>query len=269
MSDTCTSCTLDLGNVDLPTAPTDDIESERATIRSTEKITLQVGERLFHTTVGSLVKRSEYFEAFFSGRWPVNKQDNDSIFIDTDPGAFEHVLNYLRRGVFPLAFDRQRGHDYSLYAKIFEEAKYFQCPLLIVWLEDECYYKCVTWQVSTEIQETAMPETGGDSSFNDCLLTSCSKNDEKIYICPRSIDIHRGNPQKCGRQCRNAQGDDGPEYETKKVISGWLVTRSRYQFNRGWMTDFAYVQLLTLFNELFIDALFRDSFINHLRNKHL
>jgi BTB/POZ domain-containing protein KCTD9 len=94
------------------------------------------------------------------------------------PGAFEYVLNYLRRGVFPLAFDRQKGHDYSLYAKIFEEAKYFQCPLLIMRLEDECYYKCVTWQVSTEIQENPMPETCGDSNFNDCLLTSCSKKDD-------------------------------------------------------------------------------------------
>lgn len=91
-------------------------------------ITLDVCGRKFITTVGSLTKRSEYFAAFIFSLWVLPSY----IFIDADPAVFEHVLKYLRRGVFPLAFNcgsvssstgkKTSGHDYGLvciYMKMF------------------------------------------------------------------------------------------------------------------------------------------------------
>lgn len=98
---------------------------------SLEQVTLQIGEKKFHTLIGTLTQRSDYSRAFFSGKFTVKKQDDGSIFIDADPVLFEYLLKYFRRGVFPLAFDKAKSHNYALYAELLEEARYFQCPALI------------------------------------------------------------------------------------------------------------------------------------------
>ncbi|KAF3484276.1 uncharacterized protein GIQ15_03600 [Arthroderma uncinatum] len=218
--------------------------------KMSEPITLQVGEGRYHTTAGTLIERSDYFKAYFSGKWTIPKMDDGSIFIDGDSSSFEHVLKYLRRGVFPLAFDAAKGHDYQLYAAVLEEAKYFQCPQLVTWLEDKCYRKCITWHDSTEPFEERMSSSRGDSSVGDWSLLPCGTTEKMTYICPRGIGLHRGNPQECGRQCRNAQGDDDPKYDLEKFTSEWLVSKTTYVFNSGWMTDSG------------------DSFLEHVQTKY-
>ncbi|KAK0615154.1 hypothetical protein B0T17DRAFT_619960 [Bombardia bombarda] len=81
---------------------------------STEEVVLNAGGRKYTTTVGTLVDRSEFFASLSSGRWAIPKNEDGSIFVDADPDIFEYVLRYLRRGVFPLAFNRETGHDYKL-----------------------------------------------------------------------------------------------------------------------------------------------------------
>lgn len=206
--------------------------------KSSDRIVLQVGERRFNTTVGTLTERSEYFEAYFSGKWSIDKQEDGSIFIDSDGDAFDYLLRYLRRGTFPLAFDIVKGHDYALYSRILEEAKYFQCPKLVFWLEHKCYEKCVSSSVLTALQETEDLDLSNCSSVHDMEILPCTKSDSDVYICPRGIGIHRGAPHRCGRQCANAQGDDDPTYEKDRVISRWLVARTIRSFNHDWMTDF-------------------------------
>ncbi|EAS29499.2 uncharacterized protein CIMG_08245 [Coccidioides immitis RS] len=107
----------------------------------TKRVMLQVGDRHFPTTVGTLTQCSEYFTAMFSGRWCLDKQEDGSIFVNGNPKLFEHLLEFLLRGVFLLAYDKCKGHDYLFYTQILEEVKYFDCPLLVLWLEDGCYEK--------------------------------------------------------------------------------------------------------------------------------
>ncbi|KAK3375521.1 hypothetical protein B0T24DRAFT_201982 [Lasiosphaeria ovina] len=110
---------------------------------STEPVMLDVGGRHFATTIGTLVDRSEFFAAFFSGRWSVPKQEDGTVFLDADGHLFAHILRYLRRGLFPLAFDNEHGHDLYLYNDLLVEARYLQIPKLQRWLEAECYNHCV------------------------------------------------------------------------------------------------------------------------------
>ncbi|WEW54946.1 pyruvate decarboxylase [Emydomyces testavorans] len=201
-----------------------------------DRVVLQVGEQRYSTTIGTLKERSDYFKHKLSGIWPVEEQEDGSIFVDGDPDAFDYVMRYLRRGVFPLAFDVVKGHDYALYCRILEEAKYFQCSKLITWLKDELYYKCITRCTLTDTQEE-LPSLIEDSSTWNLKFSSLSKADNKVYVCPRGIYLHRGKPQRCGRQCRNAQGDDDPLYDTERITSEWLVSRTKYKINHGWMTD--------------------------------
>lgn len=62
-----------------------------------DKITLHVGERCFTTTHETLAAESG---SLLSGRWD-NAAKDDSYFVDADANFFEHILRYLRRGVFP------------------------------------------------------------------------------------------------------------------------------------------------------------------------
>src|SRR5437763_426520 len=90
-----------------------------------EKIILQVGERRFVTTRGTLTQESGFFSSMLSGLWD-NAEADGSYFIDSDPLLFEHILRYLRRGVHPIFYDNLRGHDHALYQALLEEARYFQ-----------------------------------------------------------------------------------------------------------------------------------------------
>lgn len=46
-----------------------------------------------------------------------------------------------------------------------------------------------------------------------------------MYVCPRGIGGHRGNPSACGRACRNARGDDDDEYEDEEVPEVFKVRK--------------------------------------------
>lgn len=69
------------------------------------RIRFDVGGTIFalsreHLT--SEAARGSYFDAMFSGRWPLNAESDGTYFIDRDPFVFRHVANYLRREVLNL-----------------------------------------------------------------------------------------------------------------------------------------------------------------------
>ncbi|KAL1961098.1 hypothetical protein VTO42DRAFT_3043 [Malbranchea cinnamomea] len=219
-------------------------------MESHECVKLQVGERHFHTTVGALTCRSDYFKALFSGRFAIRKQNGGSIFIDANPTLFEYILDYLRRGVFPFAFSKEQGHDYVLYERLLEEAKYFQCRSLIIWLEDKCYHQCFMWSIRSH-ELRGEPCHWWRSDSEDRQVIPCTTEKRKIYLCPRGIECHRGDKNACGYRCRNALATVGPEYDTMLKTSSWLVVERGLQFNRSWATDNG------------------TAFVEHLKNKNI
>jgi len=62
-------------------------------------VKLNVGGTCFETSVSTLSK-CNYFEAMFSGRYQVKKNNEGDIMvrIDRDGTNFGHILNYLRNG---------------------------------------------------------------------------------------------------------------------------------------------------------------------------
>ncbi|KAK2795372.1 hypothetical protein FQN51_000462 [Onygenales sp. PD_10] len=202
-----------------------------------DPVILQVGERRFQTTIDVLVEKSRYFKALFSGQWAVKKQPDDFIFIDRDGKTFEHVLQYIRGGIFPVIFDKESGqHDYVLYNTILEEAKYFQCDNLVIFLEEQCYLRCVSWDTTYQIHafEASIDFRSGGTAPPQ--FRSFKQFVDKVYICPREILNHRGNPNACGRRCQDELGDDEPEYETE-TVSKLLVEEKKFKYHYGWMTE--------------------------------
>lgn len=187
------------------------------------QIILQVGERRFTTTKETLINESGFFSSLLSERWD-NSQADGSYFIDADATVFEHVLRYLRHQVLPIFYDNAKGHDHALYLLLLEQATYFQIDRLETWLKSQSYLQAVKVTTTAERLE-------GKYEINETTGTDISLEYHpawetvRVYICPRGIAVHRGNPSACGRQCRLAQGDGDPEFIEERVLKTLVIRR--------------------------------------------
>ncbi|KAI9819402.1 MAG: hypothetical protein M1826_001151 [Phylliscum demangeonii] len=187
------------------------------------QIVLQVGERRFVTTRGTLTGGSGYFEGLLSGCWG-DEQPDGSYFIDADPVLFDHILRYLRRGVLPVFYDRSKGFDHALYTLLLEEAKYFQIPRLEKWIADKMYIQVVKVSYTAEELAGAMSHSVTLPADVEVEYHPAWKN-TKVYICPRGIPVHRGRPEACGKLCKTVQGDASVEYEEVLELQMMVVRR--------------------------------------------
>jgi hypothetical protein len=74
-------------------------------------VILDVGGYKYKTTISTLTKYPQtYFNGLFSGKYPIRKQKDGSIFIDRDGKHFRYILNFLRNGriVFPESESERR-----------------------------------------------------------------------------------------------------------------------------------------------------------------
>lgn len=189
------------------------------------KTILNVGGRRFETAPDTLTHESDYFKNLLSGKWSDGKDSGGSYFVDADPALFEHILSYLRRGVLPIFWDKQQGHDHYLYFRLLQEARYFRIERLERWLVEEEYLKAVRInRVPHLVQETAQLGSSTEANIDEEYYPIWKK--DKVYICPRGIHVHRGDPRACGRACANAQGDSGPKYEEELVLETLVISKS-------------------------------------------
>lgn len=146
-------------------------------------IRLQVGERHFTTAKETLTEESGFFASLLSGRWD-NALEDGSYFIDADPVLFDHILRYLHRGVFPLSFDIDKGHDYHFYLSLLEEARYFQIPRLVDWLEKKCYLEAAHVTITPEVHDEKTPRWVVDAGTT--LEFRGPHGTREVYCCDHS-----------------------------------------------------------------------------------
>ncbi|KAI4262008.1 MAG: hypothetical protein L6R42_002807 [Xanthoria sp. 1 TBL-2021] len=198
-------------------------DTEQSPSSSTsEPIALQVGEQRFLTSRDTL-SRSDHLNAVISGRWDSNTQPDGSFFIDADPEIFKHILRFLRHGVYPLCYDKAKGHDFAMYAAIQKQADYFVIPKLVKWLSQGEYTKAITIATMAQIVEGVDKLDGTTDSGTKISYYPTWRTVSK-YVCPRGIAVHYGNTWRCGRDCRKAQGDAEDEYEDCPVLSTLALT---------------------------------------------
>ncbi|KAL9012484.1 MAG: hypothetical protein Q9173_002753 [Seirophora scorigena] len=146
-----------------------------------------------------------------------------SYFLDLDPDIFTHVLRFLRAGLYPICYDGAKGHDVAAYAAIAAQAAYLGVPKLCDWVDGRRYLKAVTRESSAKIVEGEDGLRGVQGADTKVRYHPFWKT-EKNYVCPRGIAVHYGSPGKCGRACKQAQGDAEDEYEDCEVLKTLVVT---------------------------------------------
>jgi hypothetical protein len=198
---------------DMPSAP-DNVPACSSDMNRSTVITLNVGGRRFQTTVHTLCAESGFFHDEFSGVAAWTPEDDGSYFIDADPDFFEHLLRFMRRpNTFPLFYDNVKGFEYGLYVHLEAEAQYFKIDALHTWIKDKEYLEAVTVKVAAPTTQNIVLVLSKTYNGNVNEGWQVVPRVRKVYLCPRQILVHRGDPSKCGRACREAQGDDDVRYQ--------------------------------------------------------
>ncbi|KAF2837206.1 hypothetical protein M501DRAFT_937766, partial [Patellaria atrata CBS 101060] len=168
-----------------------------------------------------LTTQSGFFERLLSDRWVPIRDANGAYFVDGDPVVFEHVLRFLRRKIFPVLYDRIKGHDDAMYLAILEDARYYDIPPLVEWLEQKRYNDAVKIRVRTQKFEGAEGkrfEYPGNTEVE--VIPSIYM--KKLYACPRDISVH-DEEWKCGRRCKQALGDRETLYREEEDIRVLII----------------------------------------------
>ncbi|RDW85500.1 hypothetical protein BP5796_03825 [Coleophoma crateriformis] len=165
-----------------------------------QMVTLTLDGSEFTIARNTLINGSGFFKDLLTS----DPDDFETDFnIDADATLFPAIVAFLRRGIFPIYYDKDAGHDHIRYHALLQEAKYFRIPPLEKWLGEKRYLKAVRMNYTFDwTDEFAIIQSGTSSqmSFHPTV------REKQVYVCPRGIEVHRGKPAACGRQCRNARG---------------------------------------------------------------
>ena len=130
-----------------------------------EIINLNIGGHKFTTSLQTLQSEpSSMLGAMFSGRHPIIKQDDGSIFIDRDGRHFHMILNYLRGNISSV---EQLSYDRIILSDLSSEAEFYQlqglCEILKSKGKEECTVNQRQLYLYDEIPESLMSSI---ESFN-------------------------------------------------------------------------------------------------------
>ncbi|MCJ1356721.1 MAG: hypothetical protein MMC33_006716 [Icmadophila ericetorum] len=103
-------------------------------ILASTAVKLQISERRFLTTIETLTRESLYFQELLLDPMSTAADVNGTVFIDADGETFDHILQYLRYGIYPVFYDAKNGHDFTLYLLVLQQARMFQIQNLVRWI---------------------------------------------------------------------------------------------------------------------------------------
>eukprot|EP01083_Nonionella_stella_P176413 617153_1 len=141
-------------------------------------ISIQVGERTFHTKIGTLTQydNHNYFGKLFSGHYSV-----DNIFIDRNGDTFSHILEFLRSKHLILG---NKVDKEALLERILIEAKFYGIDTLSSFIEDE---------KRTPLPGSSILTVAEQRNINKILWNTFSDEDEfweQVPITDNDLETH-------------------------------------------------------------------------------
>lgn len=170
---------------------------------ASERVELQIGEKKFSTTKATIAG-SRVLSNLVSLPAPAD----GPYFVDADPSIFEHVLRYLRTGIFPLFYDPDKGHDECLYLALLNQARFYQIDRLQSWIAAKSYLDAVTrrtWANSITLCSDARIVHLEELMHlkNETLrILNATQSQAKCFRCPTRNWKHDGRRQNCAREGR-------------------------------------------------------------------
>ena len=189
-------------------------------ILSTTVIDLLVGEKRYHTTIATLTRESKYFqETLVNDLMSMGTDMNGTLCVDADSETFDHVLRYLRHGVYPIFYHAQSGHDFALYLNVLQQAKQFRIPDLVKWIEEKKYLEAVKLEYSVS-EQTHLKKLESTVKSDEEIVYHSVYETKTVYRCPRNIEVHWSHEQ-CGKGCMEKEKNLKKCYKEEGV---WVTT---------------------------------------------
>jgi len=139
-------------------------------LTSSRQVRLDVGGYKYSTTLTTLTADpNSMLAAMFSGRFPVEKNEEGCVFIDRDGRYFHHILNWLRNGTLPPL--ETNGEQESLLM----EAKYYQISSLVEFLG-------VDDPLHPPVESTGLPTAEKFSLKEILLLVNSVPSKKKVQL---------------------------------------------------------------------------------------
>jgi hypothetical protein len=170
------------------------------------RVVLDIGGYRYTTSVQTLQRLpGTFFDAYFSGRYTMDRSEDGSIFIDRDGKHFGQVLEYLRDGVVSVAERDASKLDVGE----------------LRWLKREFGLYCI--ELNADPQEVAF--VVGGTGFGNTRLASVERYD--VASCAWSEAAPMATARSCFGLCTLSDGD---LYATGGVTSdkSRLSTVERY-----------------------------------------
>lgn len=206
-------------------------------------ITIQVGERRFTTNSKTLTDGSGFFKALLAPNWQGGQavQADGSYFVDADGDLFVHILQFLRRGVYPLFYSNSQGHDFAKYHALLGEARYFLVHKLVDWLEDRKYENTVVFHHSFSVHNGIEEKMRWATSSNIDVSYHPAWSTVYTYVCPRGMIGHRGDPILCEDECRRVQGNRRDKY-SKEDVMNMVISEKRTELRLDYENELGFSQ---------------------------
>ena len=166
----------------------EEISMKLSNVHFGENVKIDVGGRVFKTSLKTLTRESESVLAIMlSERFDLKKEDDGSFFIDRDGTLFHHILNYLRDGRISEDVIEEYG------PQILREAEFYGLSGLKEQIHNYNYVKLNLGGrdfVTTRDTLKQYPESmfGRIVSGKECAFTK--KQDGSFYIERDGTDFH-------------------------------------------------------------------------------
>jgi len=156
-------------------------------LRSSTKIKLDVGGKIFSTSLTTLTSQpNSMLAAMFSGRHVLQKDDDGSIFIDRSGDLFGFILEWLRNPHLPPSF---KSNDEKL--RVIQEAHYFQLDNLLELLGARIHKKQNPWTYfygfgSRGSNQSQFRSPSGISINSKDQIYVCEYNSHRVQVFDKS-----------------------------------------------------------------------------------
>ena len=201
-----------------------------------ETVTIRAQETEFRVSRSRLAKESGFFRDIFTfmdnNKTSSAPRNNMPIQIETNAVVFQHILDYLRLGVFPLMYDPYKwgpdGFDHVFYTTLKQEAKALGINKLAAWVEFKLYTNCYSHVV--ECKNIVMPGEGSTSDKTQVWTWSA----ESMVLRRASYRSHTLSPKS--QPFIVQPGQSLIPNANHADFESYVVACKTAIFNQGWAT---------------------------------
>ena len=194
-------------------------------------VTIRMNNTNFSAMKPLLANSSFFFSDLFNPRKFLQPSDGVYNIYGRDD-MFQYILQYCHSHMYPLLFSEEKGFDKIGYTVLLGESIRFGIKDLTEWIKGAKYTEMIQMHLNVEKIKIENELNIPNILFNSNQTVSIQPFEwtENVYKCPRNVNVHRGHPEYCGKECHRVMPESGPTYEPVSNF-GVMLTKKSFTIN--------------------------------------